>query len=584
MPRPPERPGPGAVAGLTVAGLLIAASCAAAVSIRSYDFGWHLRAGEEILAAGGRPPDVDTLSSTAHGQAWVDHEWLFQAALAATVRRGGLAAAWGLKHVAAWVVVLLPAAWLLARRTPPWAVASLIVLALEGARFRLAVRPELVGLALLPVLLLLLDRARRATGRGVVAWLAAVPLLIVFWVNVHPSALLAAALTGVFAVVVALQERGRGERAVVFLLTAFLAGVCLLANPYGAEVLTVPLRIRSALAIEGLANPEWGHALQQPFWLFWLLVPLLSVLLVRAARHGIRIDWPMLAVGALLALGGALALRLLGFFYVALPWVAARAVPSSPVRQRGMSRTAALALPVLAGIGFLLAPRPGGAGIGPELSPGRFPEAMARSYMEYRVQGPLYNPVRFGGYLSWALSGVPVFIDGRNELHGPLLAEIADCRRRVDVACWDALLDRWNVEAAMVEYDARRLPDRFPDGRIITRSAASVWFRRSRWALIDWDDTAMLYVRRAGVNAELAARHEDRWLTPDDAEGFFRRLAAGRIDPGAARQELRRHGARHPQSRRARLLESLLDGHPVGEPVGGENTEPPGSDRERPSD
>ncbi|MFQ5719469.1 MAG: hypothetical protein ACE5IK_07950 [Acidobacteriota bacterium] len=541
-----------------VIGLLVAGSCAAAGAIRSYDFGWHLAAGESILDAGGRPPRVDPLSHTPAGQDWVDHEWLFEAGLAGVVRHGGLVGAWLLKHGAAWLMVGVGAMWLLGRGVAPWLVALILAIALEGARFRLAVRPELAGLALLPLLLFCLDRARRARDETVIRWLAAVPVLVVAWVNLHPSALLAVGLTAVFSAGVAVENRRDRRRTAAFLLCPVLAGVCLLANPYGIDILRVPLRIHAALGIEGVSNPEWGSAVQRPFWMFWVIGLAGIGAAVHAIRGHRRLDWPMLMVGLTLGVGSGLALRLLGFFYVALPWVAASLLP--PRASSSRRPVVAASVPVAAALFFLLLPRPLAAGVGPHLAPGRFPEAMAASFRNLSVRGPLYNPVRFGGYLSWRLHPERVFLDGRNELHAVLLARVADCRRRVDVGCWDHLLDEWDVQAAIVEYDPRRLKDRLPDGRVVTRSAASVWFRSSRWALIDWDDTAMLYVRRSGANAPLVAAHEQHWLTPDDAGGFIDRLAEGRIDIAAAREEAHRQAMAHPDSSRLAALTAILDG------------------------
>ena len=47
---------------LVLAGLVLASLAAGAVAIRSYDFGWHIRAGESILDDGGRPPRDDPVA------------------------------------------------------------------------------------------------------------------------------------------------------------------------------------------------------------------------------------------------------------------------------------------------------------------------------------------------------------------------------------------------------------------------------------------------------------------------------------------------------------------------------------------
>ena len=282
-------------------------------------------------------------------------------------------------------------------------------------------------------------------------------------------------------------------------------------------------------------------------------------------RRGGRPLLPGLLLLIGLAVAGALALRLIGFFFVALPvlvplaWKASSPAAARPqsgtIAGRPASRLAPL-LPLVATVCFLL--WPAGAPIGMGLAPGRFPEGMARAWTELGVRGPMYNPVRFGGYLSWALAPERVFLDGRNEIHGPLLRRLAACRSGSDPRCQDRLLDEYGVEAAIVEYDDRPVTVGLPDGSRQERTTTSVWFRRSRWALIDWDDTALLFVKRAGANAELASRHEDRWLMPEDPGVFEADWHAGRIDQAAARAEWASRQARRPHSSRLERLAGIM--------------------------
>ena len=102
----------------------------------------------------------------------------------------------------------------------------------------------------------------------------------------------------------------------------------------------------------------------------------------------------------------------------------------------------AWALPVAATVLFLISPHGGPIGTG--LAPGRFPEAMATAFERLGVRGPIYNPVRFGGYLAWRLDE-PTFVDGRNEVHAPLIARMAECQQKSSLGCWEGLMQHWNV-------------------------------------------------------------------------------------------------------------------------------------------
>lgn len=569
---------------LTLAALALPALAAGAAAIRSYDFGWQVRAGSWILEH-GRPPRTDPLSFTTAGRPWVDHEWLFQVMLAGLLRAGGVGAAWAGKMALTLGAVLLPAWFLLRRGHGAMAVTGLTCLALAGARFRFFARPEMAGLVLLPVMLMLLLAAMEAHDRGRSPWprLLPVPLLAALWVNLHPSALLGVGLVLITAVVILLETRDTG-RAWPFLAVGLAAAAALLANPYGGEILRVPAAIGSVLQGRGMSNPEWGTSLQPAFWLFWVVLPLLVLAAFLARRGGRSLAWPVLAWGTVLAVLGATSLRFLGFFYIVLPilvlsgWRSPRDADRSRPMAPGWGRWTGVVVPVLSllAAGWFLAV-PAGARPGRGLAPGRFPVAMASSFVDAGLQGPLYNPVRFGGYLAWALDPLRVFIDGRNELHGDLLAEMADCRAQGDIRRWDRLMDRWGIAVAILSYEDELLPVRMPDGGMVERSARAVYFRRQRWALIDWDDTAMLLVRRDSSHVPIAGFPEDRWSRPDEPGRLAADLREGRTDPGETLDAIHRQQARHPGSQRARRAEAI-----VREAMrqGGTDGVPPGSDNQ----
>ena len=545
--------------------LAAASMSAAAASIRAYDFGWHLRSGDWILEH-GRPPLVDFLTFTAAGRPWIDHEWLFQVLLAAVVAGGGLAAAWGLKLILAGGAVLLPAGILLRRGHHPAVVGLMGVVALAGARFRFFVRPEMAGLFLLAVILVLLMQARDASRGRRNPWplLAPLPVVMLLWVNVHPSALLGAGLILITAVVTLAESRDP-DAAWPFLATAGGSLAALLANPYGARVFHVPLAIGDALAGSGLRNPEWGPTWQPTFWFFWLLLPALAIAAAVAWRRGIRLSYPMLFCGFALAVLGAASLRFLGFFYIGLPLVVLGAIDRESVAAGWQPATeeptsaviswTGVAVPLAAAVWFLVFPWGAPPGVG--LAPGRFPEAMARSYGSLGLDGALYHPVRFGGYLAWVLEPQPVFIDGRNEVHAELLTEIAGYRQAGDLGGWDGMLDRWSIQAAILSYEDALLRVRLQDGSFVERSSRAVYFRREGWALVDWDDTAMLLVRRDLLAGLPPGIREDSISFPDNPGRLAAELARGDLDPEEVLEMARRRQETHPLSRRARLMERL---------------------------
>src|SRR5438105_9380502 len=73
--------------------LFVAMAAAGAVlhPAGDFDLGWHLRAGQLILAT-HQLPRVDYFSNTMAGQSWVDNEWLWESGLAALTAAGGVLA------------------------------------------------------------------------------------------------------------------------------------------------------------------------------------------------------------------------------------------------------------------------------------------------------------------------------------------------------------------------------------------------------------------------------------------------------------------------------------------------------------
>ncbi len=175
------------------------------------------------------------------------------------------------------------------------------------------------------------------------------------------------------------------------------------------------------------------------------------------------------------------------------------------------------------------------------------------------LEGRLYNDVRFGGWL--ILHGYPerqVFLDDRNEIHEPLLKEIWEIFGRSDVRGWEDLLDRWQIDTVLLRYhEPIRVTN--PDGEDLGRRGFStLWFRHERWAMVYWDDVAMVLVRRSSVPEGLLAEREYRLVHPDDVEHVAATLAANPALRAAAASELERALADNPECDRARQLAEML--------------------------
>src|SRR5256885_13743586 len=108
------------------------------------DIGWHIRNGEMILATHS-VPQVDSFSSTMHGQPWFAWEWLYDALLGVVHRSMGL-------NGVVWLAALVMATTfailfgqLLARGTGLPVAMGLWLLVLGAASIHVFARPHIVS-------------------------------------------------------------------------------------------------------------------------------------------------------------------------------------------------------------------------------------------------------------------------------------------------------------------------------------------------------------------------------------------------------------------------------------------------------
>jgi hypothetical protein len=572
----PQSPGESAPprAKLPIAILLAALAAGGLMGsfeIANTSIGWHLASGRLILEQRAIP-QADPFSLTAGGTPWLDHEWLFQVAAALADGLAGAPALVALRALAvAALAALLLAVGLRSGLSPPAAL-LLALLCVAGARPRFFVRPELVTLLVVPACasLYLTRRERRPA-----IWAGCLAGLMVVGVNAHGGALLVPfLLAGLLAAETAQSLLGRRiDRGALGSGVAgvTVAALAVLANPAGWRLYAVPFELAQLVGRPHVTNPEWfpPSFAEVP----QLFVALAAALVVMGLRERSLVRW------ALLGMAGALALRHvrhLGLLFVLLPLAAAPALASwralareedeasTPARRaRGLALVAAGVL----ALALAVAPQPR---FGFSYAAGFYPAA-ACDFLDREglPREELYNDVRFGGYLIdryWPARRV--FQDDRNEIHEPLLREIWEIFARSDVAAFTQLLERHRCDTALVRYHP---PWRVagPDGESSgMRGFSALWFPSIEWALVYWDDVAMVFVRREGADPSLLERSEYRLLRPDDFDFVAARITADPERRMRALAEAQRALRTSPDSGRAAAILARLALDPAG-PVTG---------------
>jgi len=206
------------------------------------DIGWHIRAGERILATHSLPR-TDPFSSTMQGQPWFCWEWLYDIML------GVLHRACGLNGVV-WLCALLVAAvsalvlsQLLRRGTGLPLAIVLMLLAEAAATIHIYARPHIVSWLFSLLWFVVLERWESTNQASLPRWLPWIfPVSMLFWVNLHGAWLFGLVLFGayVFAAFVeswrtkdVLASIDAAHRARSMAVAWIVSALTTLVNPFG---------------------------------------------------------------------------------------------------------------------------------------------------------------------------------------------------------------------------------------------------------------------------------------------------------------------------------------------------------------
>jgi hypothetical protein len=434
---------------------------AVVASLQSVDLTYHLRAGGEILDS-GTIPTVDTWTFTAAGEPWTDQQWGAQVILALVYGLGGWTGLVLLR--ALFVAVIFGCLFGVGRgrgldiHRAAWLTLAAFVVAAPA----LALRPQLLGMALFALVLLLVDD-RRAHPRRL--WL--VPLIVLAWANLHGSFFLGPVVLGL-AWLEDLHDRVARQHSALAIAAVAAAAACV--SPFGPAVW--------AYAIGLSVNPEVTQRITEwqrtspgdiPGMLFYASAAATLVLLIRRRR---ATPWPTWVWLGLTFVIGAYAARGIGWWAVGAIIPIAGLLASgiadrtghperpSPLAMRRINSALAVAL-VLAGIAFLPAWRPLDPGtLAPTGVVANAPSGITGALRDLARPGDrLFNPQVWGSWFEFALPDLPVAIDSRIEFFPPEVWDAYDLALTGTDRAATQLRD-WGVTIAVVAAPDRRLLDR----------------------------------------------------------------------------------------------------------------------------
>jgi len=505
--------------------------------IQDADFFWHLASGKVIVQAWAIPR-VDVFSLTGKGTRWIDSYWLYDVLLYLAYRISGFTGIIVIKMLG--VTAILGILWKkMAAHAVPWlargaALAVVFYAAQPGGRWN--PQASLVSLLFFTLLLWKLDHDR-FQEHDVIPWF----LFFCLWANLHRGFLM-----GLACAAFLLMERAsswpRVRRWARWLLAAAAATLITPNHVWLYKMIWDDWRL-SSVQMANWAPPSW-----QELEIFWITLIVFWIVFLAESARTRQLDIARFALGVFLSWQSVTRLIQVSYFVVfAVPdvtqilWSWFRKTPwHVRVRDRWVLPMAASF--VLLFWGQARAHVAGGID-------SSNPFGAMNMIESVKFPGPFYNDYVFGGFWVWRFgTRLPVFIDGRYpavEGYKPLLTEILHAKYGPP-AGWETFLNRYKINTALMKYPE---PSPFP-------SLFDVQFPRKRWALVYWDDTALLFVRRAALPKTPGAGREFRWISPDERFDRFRERirAASPGQKSQIAQELAISAHLHPDSRLVHLM------------------------------
>jgi hypothetical protein len=462
------------------------------------DLWHHLRCGEEFLKAGSIVRTYAFNAGPTSDRPFLNHEWLFQALVAAVEGRSGemgLIALQVALVLAAFGILFLTVRLVSSNLS---LIGLVLGLGIAASSHRFALRPQHVSTVFLALLLAVLHLYQRGDRR----WAWALPPMMLVWINVHAECLFGLVIPALFLAVEGWKARTSGSlRALSPLAAALgLSAVAALANPFGAKTIVWPLLVMGEMRgrVEELLPPASPRFLF--FWAYCLLAAIaIGVTLVRRPR---RVDptWGLLSA-LFLVVAWSANRGIPHFVLVSAPlvvacldgWIQEANFPRA-VRLAGLvlppTAMGALALLVVRDPRYLL-PHDGVA----------YPDGALRFLKTHRLTGGILGEHRWGGYLLWeGRPGLRPFLDGRFYLRRDF--EELEALRAARPG-WQRVLRERGVGLALLGY-----PDGAPPW------LADALFADPDWALVQWDDVGRLYVERT-AHPEVFEQFGNRLVDPD---------------------------------------------------------------------
>ena len=466
------------------------------------DTWFHLRIGQELWESKSFIR-TEIFSFSGHGEPWLNHEWPFQLGLYGVHSFGGFAAmAIAVATVGASIFLLLK------RREFYFSHAVLFGVVALSLRPFIVPRPQILAYLALAALLFFLDRYIRSRSRKDLFF---IPIILLIWGNLHASVILALpilaayALDFLFGSLKSLSKENKNN----FFITCFAGLLLTLANPLGYKVYLQALQplvygevYKTLLETTSLIKHVGTFSGNFIFGVHMALGIMLSLLLLRRRSEG----WREYLLGIVFWVVPFMSIKYIPFSWIIILPIVLRILPK--LEPGKMFKISVVGLACAAAV--LFAWKVGG---GARDARAEWPQELVKFIDEQQLKGNVFNPLSWGGYLTWNSPERPVFIWGGCDcFYNEQYFEAVDFGKGERV---DELIKKYSFSIALVRP---------------WESLAHSLSIRPDWALIYWDNFGMIFVRRGGENEATIKKYSlDLPYLNDTPEAILRKVPKEKI-------------------------------------------------------
>ena len=457
-----------------------------------YDFWWHLKLGELILATRSIP-SVDLFSFTAEETPFIAQSWLAEIMIYVIYSSAGLP---GLVVLATMILLLtLFVIHSIAARSVSdarvLAVADLF--AVVALMLCSNLRTQLASFLFFAVVYLALEEFRAGRWKK----LLIVPPVMALWVNIHGAFVLGLALFGFYVIFESVWPREGRRRGVAVKGAMLLAAstVATLANPWGWRIYEYVAEVSGSAAIRAYAIEWQPPRIDELEMIIAVFAPAALVILLMFLSRRRPSAVEILLVAGFLAFALLSRRNAIWFSLIAAPIVArqlgamewvkslgAGTRAPSPAFRRALNGAIVVVLAVLS-ILFTpwVYPRLGIDAVGRSILDRKTPVKAIDFIEEKKLTGRMFHPQLYGDYIIWRLwPQQKTFIDGRIHLF-PI--EVADGYvRAMNGIEWEELFRQWQIRYVLLSRDE-------PDSQILIDEIET----SARWTRIYSDERSLLF-------------------------------------------------------------------------------------------